>query len=118
MNINWCRHWNGILNPACRMNVPYLTFGTGPVKTWPCHREGGGSCIYQSFPTQEEATAHIQAMNESIASTLAIVNSIPNKTHGSMTCPNCRGTIDWSRSPRNGHLHAFCRKPGCFAVIQ
>lgn len=35
------------------------------------------------------------------------------------TCPACKtGRVQWSRSRSNGHLHAACSTPGCFAVIE
>ena len=118
MNINWCRHFNGILNPVCRAGVPYLTLGNDPPKTWPCNRNGGGSCLHRSLPTQEEVDAYTKEMDESITRTLAIVNKIPPGRSGKMPCPNCRSTIHWYRAARNGHLHAKCETKGCFAVMQ
>ena len=118
MNINWCKHFNGVLNPSCRAGVPYLMLGNEPPKTWPCNRNGGGSCIYRDMPTQEEVDAYLREMDESLKRTLAIVAATPPGRSGAMTCPNCRSTINWSRSPRNNHLHAVCETKGCFAVMQ
>jgi hypothetical protein len=118
MNINWCRHWNGILNPACRAGVPYLMLGNDPPKTWPCNRAGGGTCIHRSMPTQEEVNIYMDKMNASVARDLEIMKSIPPGASGKMPCPNCRSTIIWYRSPRNGHLSATCQTKNCFAVMQ
>lgn len=117
MNINWCRHFNGVLNPTCRAGVRYVW--ETPTKTWPCHREGqGGACSQRSLPTQEEVDAHAKEMDESLRRALRIVNLIPPGRSGKMKCPNCGSTIYWTRSPRNNHLHAKCETAGCFAVMQ
>jgi len=40
-------------------------------------------------------------------------------THGTMPCPACKiGTVHWLRARSNGHLHARCSTPHCFAVMQ
>jgi hypothetical protein len=118
MNIDWCKNWNGILNPTCRAGVPYLMLGNDPPKTWPCHREGGGTCIHRSLPTQAEVDEWRKTMDESLANTLAIVAKIPPGPSGTMPCPNCRSTIHWYRAIRNNHLHARCETKGCFVVMQ
>jgi hypothetical protein len=118
MNINWCKNWNGVLNSSCRAGVPYLMLGNDPPKTWPCSRTGGGSCQHRDMPTQAEVDEWRKTMDESLSRSLKIIANIPPGPSGKMDCPNCGKTITYSRSPRNGHLHARCETPRCFAVMQ
>jgi hypothetical protein len=40
-------------------------------------------------------------------------------TQGTMACPACKvGTIRWVRARVNGHIHAGCSTPHCFAIMQ
>lgn len=38
---------------------------------------------------------------------------------GEFACPECgKGTVRWVRANINGHVHAGCSTPACFAVME
>lgn len=50
---------------------------------------------------------------------LAVFAVLPEDASGSFECPACgTGTVRYARARSNGHLHASCSTPQCFAVMQ
>lgn len=50
---------------------------------------------------------------------LAVFAVLPDDKFGKIPCPACGvGMVSYSRASSNGHLHAACSTPHCFAVMQ
>jgi len=37
---------------------------------------------------------------------------------GSIRCPICKGTLDWSVQKKRNHIHAKCRTPNCLTFME
>lgn len=50
---------------------------------------------------------------------MRVIQSVQSVSAGVIPCPACGvGTVSWSRAACNGHIHARCSTPDCFAVMQ
>ena len=41
-----------------------------------------------------------------------------NSDGGCMDCPKCKQGLRWSKSRRNGHIHAACDTEGCLSWME
>lgn len=77
-------------------------------------------CALREDYMDAERAAWAEWRDESVRRSLRIMALIPpgRSVSGSLACPQCDGgTVRWSRAS-NGHLHAACSTPDCFAVMQ
>ena len=132
-----CRHYTGTYREICSAGVNYRQHVGGPDLGWalkiPCqgitwtHAPGVErvQCDRYSPWTIEEATANIDAMDAAIENHMKAhrVTHDDAKKKGLMrgkggfgecACPICTvGTILYSVSAYNGHLHGACTTDGC-----
>lgn len=127
-----CKHFNGIQHDACRVGVKYLDVdGKGPPNTGrhlPClpnwkSGEHEGSCMKREFPTAAEIAAEEARFKKSLADVMAVRADIVENIgpwkkgeaeSGQTPCVACKtGTVSFSRSGYNGHIHAACSTPDC-----
>lgn len=125
-----CVHFNGIMNDACKVGVTYASVRDGSVRPYrfPCiGREGdpcATTCAKRQLPTLAEVEAEEARFRKSMADTMTaraeIVENIgPWKRgepgeEGQTPCPVCKsGTLHFTRSGFNGHIHAACSTRGC-----
>lgn len=118
MRLGVCKHFNGILEKTCRMGIEYPDVDDRPFKTWPCNQISGGNCPKADFPTKEEVQREDDEIETYISRALKIARQIPPGPSGTLDCQICGKKIQWSRSPRNNHLHAKCETDGCFQIMQ
>lgn len=128
-----CKHFNGVQHEACRVGVRYKDVeADAPPMTGrhlPClpNLKSGaceGACAKREVPTEAEVAAEEARFKKSIADTMTaraeIVENIgpwkrgdPGES-GQTPCPVCRsGTLQFSRSGYNGHIHAACSTADC-----
>lgn len=137
-----CIHYNCTVNPCCKAGVNYRDLA-GPGEAWgkrmPCHSPeyeyGSGQrieldlanlkvCEKRVEPTPEEIEADRKAMTEGIERIGKVRAAIVARLGGpwkkgmpgradSIVCPCCGGSVKFSRSGYNGHIHAACSTEGC-----
>lgn len=133
-----CKHFNGIQHKACRAGVTYKDVeAEAPPLTGrhlPClpNMKSGvceGECAKREFPTAAEVEEREVAMMKSLDNTRMAIVAISEKIGkwkkgmggcgGDMPCPVCKtGTLHYSRSGYNGHLHGACTTVGCVRWMQ
>lgn len=124
-----CRHYSYDGGPRCAVGIDLSAPGAGK-KCWPIHPDSVvEECDKRAEYTDEERAAYKEWAAERLIRTAVIVNEIPGdgdrrkrdgwgKT-GEFSCPGCKtGTVKWSRSRVNGHIHAYCTTENCFSIIQ
>jgi hypothetical protein len=96
---------------------------------WPLDGKNPSCDKRQEYTTEErEAWAIYRA--ESMERMSKIMPMIPGSSRdrkkrdhwgksGDFECPGCgEGKVRWVRSSYNGHVHAACSTPNCFAVME
>lgn len=127
-----CRHYSyegGMKGgPRCAAGVDM----TAPGSTRPCMPLDGKApaCDKREEFTQPEREAWAAYRADSMIRMSKIMPLVPGSSRdrknrpewgkrGSFDCPGCgEGAVHWSRSPYNGHVHAACTTPNCFAVME
>lgn len=127
----WCKHYRAMSqHDTCEAGVLYETLKGLPFDSRPCFRKGDEpircGCDLVQFPTAEEIEAEEAEMRLRMEKTMkarqAIVESLggPWKKgmpghSGCIDCPACSKSdcLRFSRSARNGHIHASCLTDGC-----
>jgi len=124
-----CKHFNGIQNEKCAMeiNMRELTGGDslGWAKRMPCFEKNGTKCDLYSEPTKEELEAD-EASTEKIIQEVMLVMPLVSKWKdkhksggaGEDICPVCKGKLNYSISSYNGHCHAKCETDNCIKLMQ
>lgn len=119
-----CRHysyqrgWNG--GPRCARGVDMDAAGAA-LPCMPPEYQRGAACPKREEWSAAEREAWKSFSTNSIARAGVIMAAIPwdgAGDSGLIECPVCDGKVSWSRARSNGHLHASCSTPNCFAVIQ
>lgn len=123
--MNSCLHFTGLFRQThCKAGVCYdevKDTSTRPYR-FPCFADNGISrtCPHAQFPTAEEAAAEKRRSDERHArvskARAAIVEHTIGKrgVAGTIPCPCCEGgTLRFSVSGYNGHIHARCSTEGC-----
>lgn len=117
-----CRHysyqrgWNG--GPQCARGVDMSGAGAA-LPCMPPDHQRGATCAKREDWSSAERAAWKEFSTNNIARAGVIVQAIPRAgDSGRIECPVCGGTVSWSRARLNGHLHAACSTPNCFAVMQ
>lgn len=126
-----CVHFTGTMRDTCEAGVNYRQIVGGPDLGWgtrlPCHvdlfpAKGGdvATCEKRRMTTREEAEAEVREADESyqrVSTCLKAIREKHGKARGladSMPCPTeCGGTLRYSISGYNGHVHGQCSTPMC-----
>ena len=120
-----CEHFNGILGkPVCAAGIDVVARAGGRkepglANRLPCLRRNetpAFTCDKRRFATVEEAKAAIARSDRAVAMVMGVRAGLGKPepgTSGEVACPKCGGPIDWSASPRNGHVHGRCRTDNC-----
>lgn len=134
-----CIHFTGIQNDVCDAGVPYMDVRTDG-KGIPCLRGNGisgkrpdGACLSCSkreWPTEEAIAEQVAARDMAMERTLLAMRAIRQDCtnhgygkgsggRGQLSCPACDGgTLHYSVSGYNGHIHAQCTTEGCVRFMQ
>lgn len=124
-----CVHFNGVQNEHCRAGVAYESFERPGI---PCMTDfcKGQVCAQRHFPTPEEVQEMIAADEAAFERTSKAISAVAKdaKSKGlkkrsggqsSIPCPVCEtGTLAYSVSGYNGHIHGRCDTPGCVWWMQ
>lgn len=79
----------------------------------------GATCTKREDWTDEERAAWKAWGAHHIERMFVVFAAIPDDFGGEVPCPACgAGRVSYSRARSNGHLHAACSTPNCFAVMQ
>lgn len=130
-----CVHYNGTVNDCCEAGVNYRQLVGGEDTVWvmrtPCFTRHAATitCDKLRLPTAEEVDEDLKAVQDSLVkfgkAREAIVAALggPWKkgtagASGSTVCPNCQGTLHYSRAGGNGHIHARCSTANCVAWME
>lgn len=124
-----CIHWRGVFaKPPCALGVDLVALAGPRVQPdWgyrvPCcgTERAVFVCERRELRSEEQIEAEHQSMLAALDTAVVVMQSIgidKKVTSGEVPCPKCSGTIDWSRSPTNGHLRVACRTPECFRMME
>lgn len=123
---DYCRHYQPPRIPLDgRPFVPRCAVNAAldMAKAWEatCTNRPTRHCSYRSDWTAEERAAYAAWREVMMRRCRFIMKRIPEGKageYGDITCPGCgSGTLEYGRAEINGHLHARCSTPGCFAVM-
>lgn len=125
----FCNHYRAMSeHKTCSKGVAYEDFKGLKFDERPCFEKRGVAptgCEFAEFPTPEEREKRRQEIMQRFArigtARAAIVANLGGpwkrgmeSASGSIPCPVCEsGTLSFSRSGYNGHIHAGCTSPGC-----
>ena len=118
-----CRHYSYSLRDIGTGRGPRCAAGidvSAPGATCACMPDPTAKCPSRAEHTDEVRAAWKARTDHSLERMRVVMPAIP-KTGGvgSFPCPACgTGNVHWSRAARNGHVHAACSTPDCFAVMQ
>lgn len=127
----WCKHYRAISeNKTCKAGVPYESIVAFPVDTCPCWKQQETSiCDRAEYRTADEVEARNRWLEERFQNIATVRQAIVQylggpwkrgdpSSAGIIHCPLCEGSITFSRSGYNGHIHAFCSRDGCVRWIE
>jgi hypothetical protein len=129
-----CKHFNGVQHSHCAAGIEYHRVrveGTpGDMRSFlPCFGTHG-ECSKREMPTEAEADAEVAEVKESHQRIMIARKAIVDRCggpwkkgyeqqSGRFPCPCCGiGTLAYSRSGYNGHVHARCSTEGCVAWVE
>lgn len=85
----------------------------------PPDSQRGATCAKREDWTEEERAAWKAWGAHSRDRMLVVFAALPDGPGGTFPCPACgTGAVSYARAKLNGHLHAACSTPHCFAVMQ
>lgn len=130
-----CKHWRGTVHDTCGKGVVIRDLAGEPDYGWctrlPCSktlnaRANGpvGKCDLYEEPTAEEIAADEAWINEAMERTGRAHKAIREHANGrrgfatTMACPICSGTLHYSVSGYNGHIHAKCETENCVCFME
>lgn len=122
-----CKHFTGIQHDVCKVGVKYADVKDESVKPfrWPCLDKSCTTCPKVEYYTKEEAEAQEREFEQAyarISTALKAIHAKHGKARGlasTMPCPNnCGGTLHYSISGYNGHIHGKCTTKGCCSWMQ
>ncbi|MGY2053259.1 hypothetical protein [Methylobacterium sp. JK268] len=104
--------------PQCALGLDNAEPG-GSAKCMPPPHRDGRSCDGREEYTEAERATWKAYFRQAMERSIVAGSAIPREgSSGEVPCPACgEGTIGWARARINGHLHAACSTPRCFAVI-
>jgi hypothetical protein len=130
-NNEFCIHYTDLLGPGgvrnetCKVGIPYKSVeveisvnGEKRDMHHPCYEKACNTCQQRIYPTPEQIAERERKFKEGMEriGTIrgAIIEHCGNKKSisGSITCPCCGGTVQYSRA-YNGHVHAARSTKGC-----
>ncbi len=131
----FCNHFRSMSeHKECAAGVAYESLRGIPFDKRPCFctngKPHGGGCDKAEYPTPEEIAArdaeiqrHFQDMALVRTAIVAHLGGHWKKGMegggGSIPCPVCeKGSVRFSRSGYNGHIHARCSTPDCVAWME
>jgi hypothetical protein len=115
-----CVHFNGVQHNVCDAGVSYDTILRGP-DGFTCFGECGGCEKFQAkgIDAVRKEFDEADAYAEKIEACLRAIKERHGENRGfadSMACPSCKtGTLRYSISGCNGHIHGQCSTNGCAA---
>lgn len=118
-----CRHYSYELGfrgrgPMCAVGCDM----TAPGASLPCMPPGsqhGATCGRREDWTDEERASWQDWSDHHRERMLVVFAHTPDGPSGTFQCPACgTGTVSYARARSNGHLHAACSTPQCFAIMQ
>lgn len=119
--------------PQCALGIdlsaPRASKACMPAGTFPV-QDGDMPCASRADYTEAERAEWKRWADASLERMRIIMPMIPGSSadrkkrehwgeQGEFPCPACgTGTVRWSRSSYNGHVHAGCTTPHCFGVME
>lgn len=124
-----CRHFTGVQHEVCAVGVRYADVRDESTRPFgfPClaNYAGNATCAKLARVTREEAEAEErewQAAHGRINACLKAIRAKHGQARGlrdEMPCPTgCGGTLRYSISGYNGHVHGACSTEGCASWMQ
>lgn len=136
-----CKHFNGVFAGGmkankCRAGVAYREHVGGDDFGWivalPClprevdkeYAREVVPCALREFPAEAEVAAEEEQADKAIkfiddAITLCRENAGGKRgVSGSVPCPACGSSLQYSISAYNGHIHGRCATPDCLSWMQ
>lgn len=127
-NTEFCKHYRGMHeHDTCEKGIAYDSFKGLTFEQRPCFERDGVApcgCDLAEFPTAEERAERDRLMEIRFANTGKARRAIVDHLGGpwkrgdasvvdDIPCPVCGGTLSFSRSAYNGHIHASCSGEDC-----
>lgn len=127
-----CKYYNGTINKACDAGVLYESVRLAEAKgfeAYPCFGQGN-QCAHRAMPTEAEVDAKIAEINKRTANIIQARTAIVERcggpwkkgqagSSGTVACPVCKsGSLGFTRSGYNGHIHARCSTKDCVAWME
>lgn len=119
----WCRHYRAISYKTCHAGVVYDELAIsaklpcwGDADRTPCAK-------FASWTEAENAerAARLAERLERMCKAMVAIDEEHKRSKtwgGRIKCPNCDGTLAWSKARSNGHVHARCSTPDCVSFMQ
>lgn len=90
---NWCVHFTGIQNEACKVGIAYTDVRDSNVSpyAWPCIQDSNAAttCDQCRYPTDDEADEHERNVSAKINEWLGKLES--------NICPDCNAAVERER---------------------
>ena len=85
----------------------------------PPDSQRGATCERREDWTEKERAAWEAWSVHHVERMVRVFAEMPKEGDGRFACPACgTGIVSYARARSNGHLHAACSTPQCFAVMQ
>ncbi len=113
-----CKHFNGIINPCCKIGIKYSEVRVGKPYQFPCIKTGG-KCTNSEFPNLEEVRKELAEISESQEKVLIAYLKIKEHykatkiNQGKLPC-ECGGQLNFTVAESNGHIWAKCTGCGVY----
>lgn len=127
--MNRCKHFTGIQHEVCAVGVSYKDVRDESTRPYgfPCFADESRSavCAKRELTTREEAEAEERAFDAAFVRVKTCRQAIVAKhgkargLRGEMPCPvGCGGTLHYSISGYNGHIHGGCTTKDCASWME
>lgn len=134
MQKDTCKHKVSLLTELCHAGVDVRKHVGGNSAGWgmrrPCDADNVGSsvrtCTLYEEATQDELDEDaklVQEAEERFKLVVPVIQTIKENNkgrnnNGTVTCPVCKGKLNWIHAARNGHVHGKCETTGCLAWME
>jgi hypothetical protein len=126
---NRCKHFTGIQHDVCKAGVAYKDVRDESTRPYgfPCFADESRNavCAKRELTTRDEAEAEEREFQAAFARVKTCRSAIKKNhgeargLHGEMPCPTeCGGTLHYSISGYNGHIHGDCTTAGCASWME
>jgi hypothetical protein len=111
-----CLHFNGVMNKSCNIGINYADVRVDKPYKFPCLQQGG-ECAKAEFPTEEQITKKLQAIEDSGLKAIRAIADIKEHVEkvkikaGQIKC-RCGGDLNYVVANINGDIWANCRSCG------